>query len=166
VASRYKAGLEKVIAAFDQTAFGEPLLDSGNCIAADPRVRRDGAKIADADRRLLRAQDHRPSKAKPAERCDEDAPFHALPGDGPNPLYQSRQGRANGGRCASGLFAVIEPGEAHTGAAAIVVVLDQKPWADAPHPHPACILAFGLERQRAVVEEGEGAVMRLRLSVD
>src|SRR5579859_5540491 len=34
-------------------------------------------------------------------------------------------------RRSAGLFAVIEPGEGDAGAAAIVVVLDQKPWADA-----------------------------------
>ena len=66
-----------------------------------------------------------------AKHRNEFASSHRFPG------FRTRKIYISATRSESGLFAVIEAGECHAGAAAIVVVLDQKPWTDAMHPHPA-----------------------------
>src|SRR5205807_8435453 len=64
-----------------------------------------------------------------------------------------------------GLFhTTIKPGERHPGAAARAVVLDEKPSADALHPHSASIVVLVAEREGVALRCDvalEGAVMEI-----
>src|SRR6266700_4166600 len=92
-----------------------------------------------------------------------NAPGPAAP-TGERPAF--RDGAAVPARDRVLFLPAIEPAERHPGAAAIAVVLDQQPRADALHAYAAALLVHVLERDAAVVDEGDGVVLRRHLGLD